>query len=50
MTLQVVIETDSKKEAKDIVIKNIQNYLDAYYIRLTQTKIKEGAWSENTGL
>lgn len=33
VTLKVVIETDSKKEAKDIVIKNIQNYLDTYYIK-----------------
>lgn len=31
-TLQVVVEADSKEEAEDIVIKNIQNCLDAYYI------------------
>lgn len=29
---QVVIEADSKEEAKDIAIKNIQNCLDPYYI------------------
>ena len=32
VTLQVVIEADSKEEAKNIAIKNIQNCLDAYYI------------------
>ena len=32
VTLQVVIEADSKEEAEDIAIKNIQNCLDPYYI------------------
>ena len=32
VTMQVVIEAGSKEEAEDIVIKNIQNCLDAYYI------------------
>lgn len=31
-TLQVVVEANSKEEAEDIVIKNIQNCLDAYYV------------------
>ena len=30
--LQVIIEANSKKEAEDIAIKNIQNCLDPYYI------------------
>ena len=30
--LQVKIEADSKEEAEDIAIKNIQNCLAAYYI------------------
>lgn len=30
--LQVIIEANSKEEAGDIAIKNIQNCLDAYYI------------------
>lgn len=32
VTLQVVIEADSKEEAEDVVIKNIQNCLEPYYI------------------
>jgi hypothetical protein len=32
VTLQVVIEADSKEEAEDIAIKNIQNCLNPYYI------------------
>ena len=32
VALQVVIEADSKEEAEDIAIKNIQNCLDPYYI------------------
>ena len=32
-TLQVVVEANSKEEAEDIVIKNIQNCLDPYYIK-----------------
>lgn len=32
VTLQVIIEANSKEEAEDIAIKNIQNCLDAYYI------------------
>ena len=32
VTLQVMIEADSKEEAEDIAIKNIQNCLDSYYI------------------
>jgi hypothetical protein len=32
VTLQVVIEADSKEEAEDIAIKNIQKCLDPYYI------------------
>ena len=32
VTLQVVIEADSKEEAENIAIKNIQNCLDPYYI------------------
>lgn len=31
-TLQVVVKANSKEEAEDIVIKNIQNCLDAYYV------------------
>lgn len=30
--LQVIIEANSKEEAEDIAIKNIQNCLDPYYI------------------
>lgn len=32
VTLQVVIKANSKQEAEDIAIKNIQNCLDPYYI------------------
>ena len=32
VTLQVLIEANSKEEAENIAIKNIQNCLDAYYI------------------
>lgn len=30
--LQVIIEANSKEEAEDIAIKNIQNCLEPYYI------------------
>lgn len=30
--LQVIIEANSKEEAENIAIKNIQNCLDPYYI------------------
>jgi hypothetical protein len=32
VTLQVMIEANSKEEAEDIAIKNIQNCLEPYYI------------------
>lgn len=32
VTLQVVIEADSKEKAENIAIKNIQNCLEPYYI------------------
>lgn len=32
VTLQVMIEANSKEEAEDIAIKNIQNCLNPYYI------------------
>lgn len=50
VTLQVIIEADSKKEAEDIAIKNIQNCLDPYYIEADANEALKLIGDESSGV